>query len=166
MKLALFTPLIGTSYVEDEPAIALHTKLGVRADVLHFDIQSTKRTKMLRAIIVATVVLIGSAASVQAQDAPTANPKTIHVTLDNAHVRVFEATLKPGVKENPHSHPTTIVYVIAGGTARNHLPDGSASVVKYTAGQTFYRDPIAQHWAENIGKTTIRLIVVEMKPEI
>jgi hypothetical protein len=29
---------------------------------------------------------------------------------------------------------------------------------------TAYRDPVT-HWAENIGSTTIRLIVVELKPQ-
>ncbi|MEP6509063.1 MAG: hypothetical protein ABJC63_12640 [Gemmatimonadales bacterium] len=106
-------------------------------------------------------LIFASATSLRAQDA-AANPKTIHVTLDNEHVRVFEATLKPGVKENVHSHPTSIVYVVAGGRVRSHLPDGTTSVTNYTAGQTAYRDPVT-HWAENIGKTTIRLIVVELK---
>lgn len=91
------------------------------------------------------------------------NPKTVHVTLDNERVRVFEATLKPGAKENPHSHPSSIIYVIEGGTIRNHLPDGTTSEATLTAGQTIYRDPTT-HWSENIGKTTIRLVVVELKP--
>ena len=105
-----------------------------------------------------------SAASLSAQDAAAVNPKTIHVTLDNEHVRVFEATLPPGWKENQHSHPTSIVYVIDGGKVRNHLPDGTTSDATYTAGMTAYRDPVT-HWAENIGTTTIKLIVVELKPE-
>lgn len=119
---------------------------------------------MIKSIVGAGLLLVASAATARAQDAAVVNPKTIHVTLDNSHVRVFEATIKPGVKENPHSHPTSIVYVISGGTVRSHLSDGTATVVKYTAGQTVYRDPVVQHWAENIGKTTIRLLVVEMKP--
>ncbi|MEO7367487.1 MAG: hypothetical protein ABIZ36_05990 [Gemmatimonadaceae bacterium] len=114
----------------------------------------------LIAVIVSLMVV--SVGTLRAQDAAVANPKTIHVTLDNEHVRVFEATLKPGVKENVHSHPTSIVYVVAGGRVRSHLPDGTTSVTNYTAGQTAYRDPVT-HWAENIGKTTIRLIVVELK---
>jgi beta-alanine degradation protein BauB len=118
---------------------------------------------MRKALTLAAGLMLLSAQSMRAQDAAVVNPKTIHVTLDNEHVRVFEATLPPGWKENQHSHPTSIVYVIVGGTVRNHLPDGTSSVTKYTAGQTAYRDPVT-HWAENIGKTTVRLIVVELKP--
>ena len=114
-------------------------------------------------VMVAGLMLV-SAGSLRAQDVAVVNAKSIKVKLDNEHVRVMEATLKPGVKENVHSHPTSIVYVLAGGRVRNHLPDGTTSEVTYTAGQTAYRDPVT-HWAENIGKTTIHLIVVELKPQ-
>lgn len=118
---------------------------------------------MRRSLTIIAFLTLASASSLRAQDAAAVNPKTIHVTLDNEHVRVFEATLKPGWKENMHSHPTSIVYVIVGGTVRNHLPDGSTSAPStLTAGQTLYRDPVT-HWSENVGKTTIRLILVELK---
>ena len=118
---------------------------------------------MVKSLVALMVILASSAAPLHGQDAAAVNPKTIHVTLDNEHVRVFEATLKPGVKENMHSHPKSIVYVMAGGKARSHLPDGTTSDATYTSGQTVYREPVT-HWAENIGKTTIRLLVVELKP--
>ena len=103
-----------------------------------------------------------AAGPVRAQDAAAVNPKTIHVTLDNDRVRVFEAKLEPGDKENLHSHPASIVYVIAGGRVRNHTPDGKTSEAEMKAGDTVYREPLT-HWAENIGTTTLRLIVVELK---
>ena len=119
---------------------------------------------MRRSLAMIAALILVSAASAHAQDAALVNPKTIHVTLDNEHVRVFEAVLPKGWKEKQHSHPTSIVYVIAGGKVRNHLPDGTSSEATYTAGQTAYRDPVT-HWAENIGTTTIRLVVVELKPQ-
>ena len=119
---------------------------------------------MRRSIVMVAGLMLVSVGSLRAQDVAVVNAKTIKVKLDNEHVRVMEATLKPGVKENVHSHPTSIVYVLTGGRVRNHLPDGTTSEVTYTAGQTAYRDPVT-HWAENIGKTTIHLIVVELKPQ-
>jgi quercetin dioxygenase-like cupin family protein len=110
------------------------------------------------------VLMLGCAASLLGQDVAVANPNTIRVKLDNAQVRVLEATIKPGVKEKPHSHPASIVYVLSGGRMRTHLPDGSTSDATLTAGQTVYRDPVT-HWAENIGKTTVHLIVVELKQQ-
>jgi quercetin dioxygenase-like cupin family protein len=119
---------------------------------------------MGRSLAMIAGLMLVSISSLRAQDAAAVNPKTIHVTLDNDHVRVFEAILPPKWKENQHSHPTSIVYVIDGGKVLNHLPDGTSSEAIYTAGQTAYRDPVT-HWAENIGTTTIRLIVVELKPQ-
>jgi len=120
---------------------------------------------VLKSLAIAVAVMLVCAGSLCAQDVAVANPKSIRVKLDNEHVRVLEATLRPGYKENPHSHPSSIVYVLAGGKVRSHLPDGTSTEATYTVGQTVYRDPVPQHWAENIGKTTIRLIVVELKPQ-
>jgi quercetin dioxygenase-like cupin family protein len=118
---------------------------------------------MLKTIAVVISLVLGSAASLRAQDVAVVNPKTIRIKLDNAHVRVLEATIKPGYKEKQHSHPASIVYVLSGGKSRNHLPDGTTSEATYTAGQTIYREPVT-HWAENTGKTTLHLIIVELKP--
>jgi quercetin dioxygenase-like cupin family protein len=113
----------------------------------------------MAALAAAILTLTGSAA---AQDAAVVNAKTVHVTLDNEKVRVFEAVLQPGDKENMHSHPASIVYVISGGKVRNHTVDGKSSEATLNEGDTAYREPVT-HWAENIGTTTIRLVVVELK---
>jgi len=97
-----------------------------------------------------------------AQDPAVVNAKTIKVKLENARVRVLEAALKPGEKEQMHSHPAYVVYVIAGGKFRNHSADGRVTDGEYHVGDTLYREPLT-HWAENIGKTTIRLVLVELK---
>lgn len=118
---------------------------------------------MRKTLVMAVTVMLGSAGSLHAQDVAVVNPKSIQVKLENERVRVLEATIEPGYKEKQHSHPASIVYVLTGGKTRNHLPDGTTSEATYTAGQTAYREPIT-HWAENIGKTTIHLIIVELKP--
>jgi quercetin dioxygenase-like cupin family protein len=111
--------------------------------------------------IVALLFVAGSA-SVRAQDPAVVNAATIHVTLENARVRVLEATLPPGAKEKLHSHPAYVIYVIEGGKVRNHATDGSTSESELVTGATLYRDPLT-HWAENIGNTTIHVILVELK---
>jgi quercetin dioxygenase-like cupin family protein len=98
-----------------------------------------------------------------AQDVVKVNPKTITVKLDNAKVRVLEAVLPPGAKEHMHSHPSSIVYVLSNGTFRSHTPDGKTTVSSVKAGDVLYREPLT-HWAENIGKTPLHMIVVELKP--
>ena len=111
--------------------------------------------------IVALLFLAGSA-SVRAQDPAVINAATIHVTLENNRVRVLEAKLPPGAKEKMHSHPAYVIYVIEGGKVRNHAADGATSESELVTGATLYRDPLT-HWAENIGTTTIHLILLELK---
>ena len=96
------------------------------------------------------------------QDPAVVNAKTIRVKLENSRVRVFEAVLKPNDKEQLHSHPAYVIHVIAGGRIRSHGTDGKATEYELATGDTLYRDPIT-HWAENIGSTTIHLVVVELK---
>jgi quercetin dioxygenase-like cupin family protein len=72
------------------------------------------------------------------------------------------AVLPPGAKEKLHSHPAYVIHVVAGGKMRNHAVDGSTSEIEFKTGDTIYRDPLT-HWAENIGNTTIRLVLVELK---
>ena len=96
------------------------------------------------------------------QDPLVVNSKTIALKFENSKVRVLEATLKPGDKEKTHSHPAYVIYVIQGGKARNHATDGTTTEVEFKTGDVIYRDPLT-HWAENIGNTTIRLELVELK---
>ena len=126
------------------------------------------RTKSLATVSVAAVAaavaalwLAGTQAA-RAQDPAVVNAKTIRVKLENARVRVLDATLKPGDKEQLHSHPAYVIYVIEGGKVRNHSADGKTNEAEFKAGDVIYRDPLT-HWAENIGTTTMHLILVELK---
>jgi beta-alanine degradation protein BauB len=123
-----------------------------------------KRIYIVVFVLLATGFMRGDASVLPEQDPAKVNAKFITVKLDNPRVRVFEAVLKPGEKEALHSHPSTVVYIIDGGKLRNHAADGTVADVELRAGETLYRDPLT-HWAENVGKTTIRLVVVELKQE-
>jgi quercetin dioxygenase-like cupin family protein len=121
---------------------------------------------MARLYLLLVLVAIGWMRSdvlfTRAQDPLVVNSKTIALKLENARVRVLEATLKPGDKEQLHSHPAYVIYVIEGGKVRTHGTDGSVVEADFKSGDVIYRDPVT-HWAENIGKTTIRLELVELK---
>lgn len=120
-----------------------------------------RRFYILVFMLLATAFSRGDA-SVLNQDAAKVNAKYINVKVDNARVRVFESTLKPGDKEALHSHPASIIYVIEGGKVRNHAADGTVAEGELKTGDVQYREPIT-HWAENIGTTTIHMILVELK---
>lgn len=117
---------------------------------------------MKRVFILICVLLVAGLAHGD-QDPLKVNSKTIALKLENSRVRVLEATIKPGDKENTHSHPSYVIYVVAGGKFRNHAADGTVTDGEFKTGDVIYRDPITQHWAENTGDTTIRLVLVELK---
>ena len=97
-----------------------------------------------------------------AQDAAVVNPETIRVRLENDRVRVLEAVIPPGTREQMHSHPANVIHVVEGGKLRSHSPDGKATEATFKDGEVLYREPVT-HWAENIGTTQIRVLIVELK---
>ena len=121
-----------------------------------------KRIYILIFVLLVTGFIRGDAGVTRSQDPLVVNSKSIALKLENPRVRVLEATLEPGVKEKTHSHPAYVIYVIAGGRVRNHSADGKVTEADFRTGDVIYREPIT-HWAENIGETTIRLELVELK---
>jgi quercetin dioxygenase-like cupin family protein len=120
------------------------------------------KRKALRAMVALGGSLLIAAGVSRAQDPVQVNARTVHVRLDNDRVRVLEAVLQPGEKEQPHSHPACVIYVISGGKIRNHSADGKVTEAEVKAGDVVYRDPVT-HWAENVGTTAVHLILVELK---
>ena len=121
-----------------------------------------KRLLVLVLVLLVTGFARSDASVTREQDPLIVNSKTIALKLQNERVRVLEATLKPGDKEQTHSHPAYIIYVIAGGKFRNHATDGTITDGEFKTGDVIYREPVT-HWAENTGDTTIRLVLVELK---
>lgn len=99
-----------------------------------------------------------------AQDPAVVNAKTIRVRFENDRVRVLEAVLPPGVKEQVHSHPAYVIYVLEGGRYRNYAADGKVTEGELKTGDVIYRDPLT-HAAENIGDKPLHMILVELKGE-
>jgi len=97
-----------------------------------------------------------------AQDPAVVNSKTIRVRFENDRVRVLEAILPPGVKEQVHSHPANVIYVLEGGRYRNYAADGKITEGELKTGDVIYRDPLT-HAAENIGDKPLHVILVELK---
>ena len=121
-----------------------------------------KRIYLLTVVLLAAGFVRGDARIASTQDPLVVNSKTIALKFENSRVRVLEATLKPGDKEKTHSHPAYVIYVIQGGKTRSHAVDGTVTEAEFKTGDVIYRDPLT-HWAENIGDTTIRLELVELK---
>jgi quercetin dioxygenase-like cupin family protein len=117
------------------------------------------KTKPTFAMAFAILVLAARAAS--GQDTLQVNSDGVTLKFENDRVRVLESVLKSGAKENTHSHPRYVTYVIDAGTVRNHR-DGKTSDYTFKKGEVLYRDALT-HWSENIGPTATRVIMFELK---
>src|SRR5437870_10373728 len=112
--------------------------------------------------ITAALSLVLWAMPAYAQDPAVVNSKTIRVRFENDRVRVLEAILPPGVKEQVHSHPAYVIYVVEGGRYRNYASDGKVTEGEFKTGDVIFREPIT-HSAENIGDKPMHFILVELK---
>ena len=121
------------------------------------------RSLIIFAIIVALSVGVGLTPA-YGQDPAVVNSKTIHVRFENDRVRVLEAILPPGIKEQVHSHPAYVIYVLEGGRYRNYAADGKITEGTFQTGDVIYRDPLT-HAAENIGDKPMHMILVELKSQ-
>ena len=120
------------------------------------------RTALIILAITAALSVVLSTMPAYAQDPAVVNSKTIRVRFENGRVRVLEAILPPGVKEQVHSHPANVIYVLGGGRYRNYAADGKITEGELKTGDVIYRDPLT-HAAENIGDKPLHIILVELK---
>jgi quercetin dioxygenase-like cupin family protein len=81
--------------------------------------------------------------------------------MENDRVRVLNATFKPGDKAVMHRHPDHVVYVLKGGKMKL-TSEGKTDVLDLEAGDTIFIKA-QSHEAENVGQTTLDLLVVELK---
>ena len=120
------------------------------------------RIQLLITGIAASSPFFMTAGNTQSLDPVVVNAKIEHTKLENSQVRVIEGVLQPGEREQMHSHPAFVTYVVSGSTIRNHFADGTVVDAVLNTGDVLWRDP-QTHWVENIGTTTLHFIVVELK---
>jgi quercetin dioxygenase-like cupin family protein len=78
-------------------------------------------------------------------------------------VRVIEYSLKPGEKENPHTHPPKTSYVISGGTLKVYPENEKPFDTEEVTGTTEWAGKRSKHYVENIGQTTVKILLTEIK---
>jgi beta-alanine degradation protein BauB len=81
--------------------------------------------------------------------------------LENERVRVLKVTFKPGEKAPLHHHPDHVVYVRKGGKMKLTI-EGKTDIVNFETGKTLFLNE-QSHEVENMGPTTVDLLVVELK---
>jgi quercetin dioxygenase-like cupin family protein len=96
-------------------------------------------------------------------DAVAVSPDRFKVLLENPHVRVVEYVLLPGEHDQWHTHPPKVSYVVSGGTLRITTEDGKSFMTEEKAGSATWMDTLGRHFATNVGKTPVRIVLVEIK---
>ena len=113
-------------------------------------------------------LLIALAQAVYAKEAyeidpVSVSPEMFTVILANEHVRVVEYILEPGQRDQWHTHPPKVSYVLGGGSLRIRTEDGNSFIVEEKSGTASWMNSLGRHYAENVGKTSVRILLVELK---
>jgi quercetin dioxygenase-like cupin family protein len=95
-------------------------------------------------------------------DALKAAPNVSKLIMENDRVRVIDARFKPGVKAAMHSHPDHVLYIFNDGKMKITPSNGKPQTMDLKTGQVIWMDATS-HEAENLGKTDVHMLVVELK---
>lgn len=92
-----------------------------------------------------------------------ASPDKVRVVLENEFVRVLEYSLKPGEMDSTHTHPPKTSYVISGGLLRVYPENEKPFDAEEVQGTVEWAGKRGKHHVENIGKTTVTILLTEVK---
>ncbi len=90
-------------------------------------------------------------------------PEKFKILLENKHVRVVQYSLKPGEKDDWHTHPAKSSYVVSGGKLKVYLENGEIIFADEETGTASWMDYVGKHYEENIGNTTVTIVYTEIK---
>ena len=115
-----------------------------------------------RLLPIAAIALLLTVSTAPAQDPLKVGPDVYKLKLENERVRVLEVTFAPGAKIGMHSHPDHVAVALTPGKLRIMAKGGKPQELDLKSG-----DPVwilaESHQAENVGKTEVKLVVVELK---
>lgn len=126
-------------------------------------IEQDRRRIVLAAIAgVATELLADGA---KAQDPAKSRPDEFRVVLENDKVRVLHLVSRPGKPVcgvGRHTHPAHLTIALSDARVRVTLPDGTKIVGTQKLGDVAWSEP-DDHTTENVGGSSIRALLVEIK---
>lgn len=118
--------------------------------------------QIISGMLLSGVFLLFSAV-LHAQDPLKAAPNVYKkVVLDNEKVRVLEIEFAPGETAAWHQHPGHVAYALTAGKIEITDKDKAPVVAELKAGDAMYM-PAVTHMAKNVGNTTIKMVVTEIK---
>jgi quercetin dioxygenase-like cupin family protein len=91
----------------------------------------------------------------------TISPALYNQLTDTLNIRMISGVYKPGDSSIMHAHPDFAMYVMEGGIVELTGEDGSKQNIEFKKDMAVIM-PASTHSAKNVGKTTLRLLVVEV----
>ena len=86
------------------------------------------------------------------------------VLMENAKVLVYEVTYQPGDENTTIASTTTrVVRALTGGTTQWTFADGKKETKVRKAGDVWIAEPGPAYTNTNIGKTAVKIYVVQLK---
>ena len=121
-----------------------------------------------KALIFFACLTVGTPPTIASQipvgiDPVIVSPDRFTVLLENEHVRIVEYVLLPGQRDQWHTHPAKVSYVVTGGTLRITLEDGTSFSADERAGTVSWAEPLGRHFVENVGESPVRILLIEIK---
>jgi hypothetical protein len=113
-------------------------------------------------VVCLPIVALALGARTFAQDRATVVPG-MKVLLENECVRVQYHDVGVGETVAMHSHPNYVVYTLRPFKARIRLKDGTQRISQHKAGEAYW-NPAITHSVQNLGRTPIHNLIVELKP--
>jgi beta-alanine degradation protein BauB len=115
-----------------------------------------------RLLALATLLGVALVSPVAAQDPIKSNPDVYKLVLENASVRVLRVAVKPGAKTTLHEHPDTVIVALSDARVKFTGADGKVIESSLKADEAMWA-PADKHMGENLAKTPVEAILVELK---
>ena len=124
-----------------------------------------RTNKIISASLFIGILLTFSTATYAQDFVKVAAQGTTKVLLDNDQVRVIQVETAPGQETSWHSHPNYVMYALTDGKLETTEKGKPATVLNFKAGEALFM-PAVTHMAKNVGTTTVKLVLTELKPAI
>ena len=115
-------------------------------------------------LVPAFIMAVGVMNPAGAQDKAAKAAVTPKVLLENAKVKVYEVTYKPGAENTTvAASANRIVRAIKGGKLDRTYADGKKESTTWKTGEVRYLESGQAYSTKNNGKTEVQLYVVQLK---
>ncbi len=116
----------------------------------------------MKQLVCTVAAMLSLAAPGAAQDSVKSNPDVYRVVFENASVRILSVNVKAGAKTTMHEHPDNAIVALSDAKVKFTGPDGKSEEAALKSEQAIW-SPAGRHSGENLEKTPVQVLLVELK---